>query len=124
MDVDLRLTEKKLMRESLSVKQKCNGIMGVPITFLDKYNPGQFKIIALGTSKEHYTPIKQYEGLKTYKPNGKIINGAPINSTLAIKINSIPLKGEWYSDTDGNLYVQPYARILIQRTKGENNHEV
>ena len=24
---------------------KCNGIMGVPITFLDKYNPEQFEII-------------------------------------------------------------------------------
>ncbi len=24
---------------------KCNGIMGVPITFLDKYNPKQFEII-------------------------------------------------------------------------------
>lgn len=25
--------------------QYCNGIMGVPITFLDKYNPEQFKIL-------------------------------------------------------------------------------
>ena len=25
--------------------QYCNGIMGVPITFLDKYNPEQFEII-------------------------------------------------------------------------------
>ena len=23
----------------------CNGIMGVPITFLDKYNPEQFEIV-------------------------------------------------------------------------------
>ena len=26
---------------------KCNGIMGVPITFLDKYNPDQFEILGL-----------------------------------------------------------------------------
>jgi hypothetical protein len=26
------------------------GIMGVPITFLDKYNPDQFEIIGLGIS--------------------------------------------------------------------------
>ena len=25
--------------------ENCNGIMGVPITFLDKYNPDQFEII-------------------------------------------------------------------------------
>lgn len=23
----------------------CNGVMGVPITFLDKYNPNQFEIV-------------------------------------------------------------------------------
>ena len=32
--------------ESLSA-ERCNGIMGVPITFLDKYNPEQFEIIGL-----------------------------------------------------------------------------
>lgn len=26
-------------------EEKCNGIMGVPITFLDKYNPEQFEIV-------------------------------------------------------------------------------
>ena len=25
----------------------CNGVMGVPITFLDKYNPDQFEILRL-----------------------------------------------------------------------------
>ena len=29
--------------------QYCNGIMGVPITFLDKYNPEQFRIITMST---------------------------------------------------------------------------
>lgn len=26
-------------------RERCSGIMGVPITFLDKYNPEQFEII-------------------------------------------------------------------------------
>ena len=30
-----------------SSSSKCNGLMGVPITFLDKYNPDQFEIIGL-----------------------------------------------------------------------------
>ena len=38
------LTENFDMAESLS-NEKCNGIMGVPITFLDKYNPDQFEIM-------------------------------------------------------------------------------
>ena len=31
--------------QEFSLKKYCNGIMGVPITFLDKYNPEQFEII-------------------------------------------------------------------------------
>ena len=31
----------------LSSGEKCNGIMGVPITFLDKYCPDQFEIVGL-----------------------------------------------------------------------------
>lgn len=91
------------------------GMIGVPITFLDKYNPEQFEIVALGTSREHYTPNKKYTGLKTHKPNGIIINGAPINSTLALKVTHIPEKGEYYTDRDNNYYIQPYARIIIKR---------
>ena len=94
--------------------------IGVPITFLDKYNPDQFEIIALGTSRNHYAPNKKYVGLKTHKPSGRVINGAPINSTLALKIPNIPKKGEYYTDKDNNIYIQPYARILIKRRKNEN----
>ncbi len=41
------------MTESLS-NVRCNGVMGVPITFLDKYNPEQFEIlgITLGNTVE------------------------------------------------------------------------
>lgn len=41
---DLTLTENSNTGASLSV-HKCNGVMGVPITFLDKYNPDEFEII-------------------------------------------------------------------------------
>ena len=34
------------MTGSLS-SAKCNGIIGVPITFLDKYNPDQFEIVGI-----------------------------------------------------------------------------
>ena len=97
-----------------SIPSDYDKIMGVPITFLDKYDPEQFEIIALGTSKEHYTPSKIYKGLETHKRNGKITKGAPINSTLAIKVDTPPAKGEYYTDESGNIYIQPFARILIR----------
>ena len=47
----------KPMRECLF--KKCNGVMGVPITFLDKYCPEQFEIvgIACGNSWANYPDI-------------------------------------------------------------------
>ena len=42
------------------------GYMGVPITFLDKYNPDQFEIIGLGISNSG-----QKIGVKPYKPKHK-----------------------------------------------------
>ena len=39
-------TEKGFTRESLS-DTRCNGVMGVPITFLEKFNPEQFEIVGL-----------------------------------------------------------------------------
>ena len=37
-----------------------NPIWGVPITFLYSYNPEQFEIVALGNSRENFTPTKDY----------------------------------------------------------------
>ncbi|MCR4610979.1 MAG: adenine-specific methyltransferase EcoRI family protein, partial [Lachnospiraceae bacterium] len=39
--------EELHLTSELSSDARCNGIMGVPITFLDKYNPDQFIIVGL-----------------------------------------------------------------------------
>nr|DAR29238.1 MAG TPA: adenine-specific methyltransferase [Bacteriophage sp.] len=36
---------------ALSFVERCNGIMGVPISFLDKYNPDQFEIVGASESE-------------------------------------------------------------------------
>lgn len=100
-----------------SIPSNYDGKMGVPISFLNKHNPEQFRILGLGTSREHYQPTKKYEGLVTHKKNGKTCSGAPINSTLAIKVSDIPADKEYYTDNLGNIYVQPYARIIIEPIK-------
>lgn len=45
------------------------GLMGVPITFMDKYNPDQFEI--LGTSLELAKPMSQIAEKGTYMSGGK-----------------------------------------------------
>lgn len=44
------------------------GVMGVPITFLDKYNPDQFEI--LGSNLTVGTPISEVANKGTYSPGG------------------------------------------------------
>ena len=43
----IRLSTEDEFTTGYSFVAKRNGIMGVPITFLDKYNPDQFEILGL-----------------------------------------------------------------------------
>jgi hypothetical protein len=72
------------------------GIMGVPITFLDKYCPDQFEIIGIaeGDSGKEL-------GLKPFPPELK-------------KLNPSLRQGQLYYMEDG-YPVKPYARILIRK---------
>jgi hypothetical protein len=47
----LLMAEKFTIDYCYEEKKKCNGIMGVPITFLDKYSSEQFKIIGATESE-------------------------------------------------------------------------
>lgn len=78
-----------------------DGVMGVPITFMDKYNPDQFEIIGLGIAN-----LGLKAGVRPYKPEHKAYR------------KTIQRRGA----VDGDLYmmrgkevVVPYSRILIKR---------
>ena len=49
-----------------------DGMMGVPITFLDRYNPDQFEIV--GSSEGDYPQSKVYKGKQ------KVVDGVPTKS--------------------------------------------
>ena len=71
------------------------GMMGVPITFLDKYNPEQFEILGI-TQRDNVFGLrtKKYTAEDSPKYND-------LNARSVIKI--------------GDTYVQQYARIIIKR---------
>ena len=71
------------------------GPMGVPITFLDKYNPDQFEIIGLANDKRDKDPIF-IKGKPTYlDPQHKSFVGMVLNGKA------------------------PYARIIIKLKRGK-----
>lgn len=79
------------------------GAMGVPITFIDKYNPEQFEIIGLGISNSG-----KEVGVKPYKEEHKKYR-KEIQKRGAVD-------GDLYMIKNGIVEV-PFARILIRNKK-------
>lgn len=95
-----------------------DGVMGVPITFLDKYNPDQFEIIGLGNSRDNFMPNKDYINPKKILKDGSIKNVTAINHVLAINYKNKPNKVHYISD-NSNYLIAPYVRILIRNKHPE-----
>ena len=79
------------------------GYMGVPITFLDKYNPDQFEIIGLGISNSGIEI-----GVQPYKEEHKKFR-KEIQKRGAVD-------GDLYFVNNGEVEV-PYARVIIKNKK-------
>ena len=95
-----------------------NEDMGVPITFLDYYNPKQFKIIALGiVGSIEFTSNRKMEILDKYgNSTGKFTFNA--KGFLYRNYNSVTDKHPGFRDIENNkLYVSPYSRIIIRKIK-------
>lgn len=89
------------------------GMIGVPITFFDKYCPEQFEIVGItktwfGMANKVYP--KQIQVSKT----GKKIIVTKLNDGPVIELDG-PLDGEVYYIVEGKYYTQAYARILIRK---------
>jgi hypothetical protein len=92
-----------------------DGIMGVPVTFLDKHNPNQFEILGLSQkygygleSKKFYNDYVEIrsDGSKTGS-SGKKTNGNPV-------MKGMPKKGNYFSN--GKRVVHSlYTRIFIRK---------
>ncbi len=91
--------------------------MGVPITFVDKYNPDQFEIIALGiVGSIKFTKNRKMEIFKDGKSTGKFTMNA--KGTLYRKYNPEKDENPAFKDIEtGDLYSSIYARIIIKNKK-------
>lgn len=85
------------------IPKNYGGAIGVPITFLDKYNPEQFEIIGLGISNSGIEI-----GVKPYKEEHKKYR-KEVQKRGAVD-------GDLYMITNGIVDV-PYARIIIKNRK-------
>lgn len=90
-----------------------NGVMGVPITFLDVYNPDQFKI--LGITKTWYgAASKTYPQQVQVGADGTTSKVGKLNDGAVLKVDGPPA-GRTHYLVQGEAFIQVYPRILIQR---------
>lgn len=101
-----------------------DGMMGVPITYLDKHNPEQFDILGWTRGRDEFDafPTKRYTNAVQIKADGKQSSGGKVNTGPNILFEKKP-KGTYYiaDNADGYL-VQLYMRILIRNKKPEGNN--
>jgi len=97
--------------------------MGVPITFLDKYNPEQFEIlgITLGNTVD-YEMTTIFENVVQHNKNGTLQGGSKVNTRAALCVKDEPTGTVYYTadNVDGYL-LSIYPRILIRRRNGNEN---
>ncbi len=70
------------------------GVMGVPITFLDKYCPEQFKILGITSGRKEFDKIswstKRYINPLQINENGSVTNGSKANTRATVLLNDLP----------------------------------
>lgn len=92
------------------------GMMGVPISFLDRYNPDQFEIVSL-TQTWSDVSTKTYPAQVLVSPEGKQKTVSALNSGPAFKVAEPPEDSSYYI-VNGAYYTSAYKRVLIRPRKG------
>ena len=100
------------------------GVMGVPITFLDRYCPEQFEILGITSGRNEFDkrawPTKRYINPMQINKNGSMSNGSKANTRATLLVDNIPLKELCYqADNASGKFKIVYARILIRNRQLE-----
>lgn len=88
-----------------------DGMMGVPVTFLDKYSPDQFEIMGYEYSDELRT--KDYPAQIQVDKRGKKSNVTKLNDVCTLRVDRPPTS-ETYYVVNGEYFIAPYKRLFIR----------
>lgn len=98
-----------------------SGVMGVPISFLDKYSPEQFEIVGLTSGRDEFEsrPSKRYSSPEQHNVDGSISNGSKANTRATILMKEKPAGIFYTADNADGPFSIVYARILVKHRKAE-----
>ena len=97
-----------------------DGVMGVPITFLDKYNPDQFEITGITLGNTVDFPVTcLYKNAIQHNKDGSTQGGSKVNTRAAVLVSEKPIDTVFYTADNADGYLLSiYPRILIRPKKG------
>ena len=97
------------------------GVMGVPISFLGKYNPEQFEILGVTQRGCHneFPDIKKYDDYWEVRQSGEKTGsrGGKTNENANLEINDG--KKNYFINKDGHIVQSSYQRIFIRHKTKE-----
>ncbi len=93
-----------------------DGVMGVPITFMDKYNPEQFEIVGINAGRDEFEcrPTKRYINPIQHNKNGTTTNGSKANTRSTLLIDKTLDSIYYTAENADKAFTITYARIFIQ----------
>ena len=94
-----------------------DGMMGVPVSFLDKYCPEQFEIVGI-TKTWFGAATKTYPEQVQVDANGTRKSVTKLNDGAVLKIGA-PLHGATYYEIGDDKFIQTYPRILIRARRSK-----
>lgn len=101
----------------VDIPKDYEGFIGVPVTFLDKYNPEQFELIGIlsSTAGSEIQAVRNYENAYLVREDGRRERKYNLNINALLLHKEKP-KGKYYiaDGVDGYL-TSCYARVLIRR---------
>lgn len=105
------------------------GVMGVPITFIDKFNPEQFEIIGESSGRKEFEdpdswPTKRYVNAIQHNKNGTTANGSKVNTGAMILNNNVSDKVFYTVDNAEGKLERVYKRIFIRNKTPLTKQEI
>ena len=97
-----------------------DGVMGVPITFMDKYNPEQFEIIGLTQIGCHdlVPDTRHYDDyVEVNRSTGKATGASGRKTNENAVIAGEGNKKTFYRNAEGHIVHSEYKRVLIRKKK-------
>ena len=96
------------------------GVMGVPISFLDKYNPDQFDILGITKTWDDEAGYKTkiYPTQTQVSLNGEKSQVGKLNDGASVEVGEVP--SSTYYEVGDKMLVQVYARILVTHKRASS----